>query len=235
MAEPSKIFTLAVKPGIKRDGTQFEGDEYSDGRWVRFQRNKAKKVNGYRQMFASPNAIARGIITNPLNGVNYIYTGNSKGIEVFNTGTDQGVGIGPFQAEFNNTYVVTTVNTGPVTVEVVGNQTAIFPTGTMFWAYNTSQVRTNYTTTGAPAYNSGTNRTTLTLTSLTGFPTPTATAPIEIYVSSGLTQNDEYLWQFDIAYDASGKGNSKLLAHPSRARQRTSRRLMTGTGQQPTT
>ena len=216
MADPSKIFTLAVKPGIKRDGTQFEGDEYSDGRWVRFQRNKAKKVNGYRQMFASPNAIARGIITNPLNGVNYIYTGNSKGIEVFNTGTDQGVGIGPFQAEFNNTYVVTTVNTSPVTVEVVGNQTIIFPTGTTFWAYNTSQVRTNYTTTGAPAYNSGTNRTTLTLTSLTGFPTPTATAPIEIYVSSGLTQNDEYLWQFDIAYDASGKGNSKLLAHPGR-------------------
>jgi hypothetical protein len=216
MAEPSKIFTLAVKPGIKRDGTQFEGDEYSDGQWVRFQRNKAKKMNGYRQMFASPNGIARGIITNPLNGVNYIFTGNDKGIEVFNTGTDQGVGIGPFQAEFNNTYAVTTVNTGPVTVEVVGNQTAIFPAAAVFWAYNTSGVRTNYTTTGAPAYNSGTNRTTVTLTSLTGFPTPTATAPIQIYKAVGLTQSSQYLWQFDIAYDASGNGNSKLLAHPGR-------------------
>jgi len=66
-----KIFTLQVKPGIKRDGTRFEGDQFSDGKWVRFQRGKAKKINGYRQMFATPYNIPRGIITNPYNGVNY--------------------------------------------------------------------------------------------------------------------------------------------------------------------
>jgi hypothetical protein len=216
MAEPSKIFTLAVKPGIKRDGTQFEGDEYSDGQWVRFQRNKAKKMNGYRQMFASPNGIARGIITNPLNGVNYIYTGNDKGIEVFNTGTDQGVGVGPFQAEFNNTYVITAVDSILITVDMVGNQTTIFPAATTFWLYNTSGVRTNYTTSGSPSYNSGTNRTTVTLTSVTGIPAPTSTAPVEAYKVTPLAQSSQYLWQFDIAYDATGGGNSKLLAHPGR-------------------
>jgi len=209
---PSKIFTLAVKPGIKRDGTQFEGDEYSDGRWVRFQRNKAKKMNGYRQMFATPTGIARGIINNPQNGVNYVYTGNAQGVEVFNTVTDLGVGVGPFSVEFNTTYVVTTAISG-TTLTLFGNQTAVFPTGTVFWAYNTSNVRTSYTTTGAPSYNSGTNRTTIVVTSATGLPT---TANFEIYLPLGLAASDQYLWQFDVAYDSSGGGASKLLAHPGR-------------------
>lgn len=213
--EPSKIFTLAVQPGIKRDGTKFESNDYGDGMWARFQRGKAKKIGGYRQMFATPTGIARGMITNPLNGVNYIYTGNSTGVEVFNTGTDQGVGVGPFQAEFNNTYVVTAVNSGTLTIEVVGDQTAIFADTTTFWAYNTSGVRTDYTVDGTPTYNSGTNRTSVVLADITGFPAITSSVTsIEVYYSAGLVANDDYLWQFDIAYDSTGTGNSKLLAHP---------------------
>lgn len=210
----SKLFTLFVKPGIKRDGTRFEGDQFSDGKWVRFQRGKAKKIAGYRQMFATPYNIPRGIITNPYNGVNYVYVGNREGIEVFNTGTDQGVGVGPFPVEFNNTYVVTASHTGPITIEVVGNVVSLFPSGTVFWAYNTSNLRTNYTTTGTPTYNSGTNRTTITLTNLTGFPVSATT--VEIYTPITFPISDEYLWQFDIAYDSSGAGNSKLLAHPGK-------------------
>lgn len=215
-ASGSKIFTLYVKPGIKRDGTQFEGDEYSEGRWARFQRGRAKKMGGYREMFASPTGIPRGMITNPQNGVNYIFVGNQKGIEVYNTGNDQGVGVGPFQVEFNSTYVVTAVNTGPGTIEVVGDQTALFIAGFTFWAYNTSHVRTNYAVdAGGSSYSSVTNRTTVTLTSTTGLPNvPTDQATMEVYDPSGLEENQDYLWQFDIAFDSSGAGNSKLLAHP---------------------
>jgi hypothetical protein len=214
--DTSKIFTLYVKPGIKRDGTQFEGDEYTDGLWARFQRGRAKKIGGYRQMFASPTGVPRGIITNAQNGVNYIFTGNSNGIEVFNTGTDQGVGVGPFTVEFNTTYVVTAVNTGPSTIEVVGNYTSLFVTGFIFWAYNTSRVRTNYTVSAtASTYNSGTNRTTVTLTNVTGMPSvPAGQTTMEIYNPNGIAANSKYLWQFDIAYDSTGGGNSKLLAHP---------------------
>ena len=32
------VYTLGVKPGIKRDGTVFESQEFSDGEWCRFQR-----------------------------------------------------------------------------------------------------------------------------------------------------------------------------------------------------
>jgi hypothetical protein len=209
--EPAKIFTLFVKPGIKRDGTKFEADEYSDGKWARFQRGKAKKIGGYRQMFASPTGIPRGMITNSLNGVNYIYAGNYKGIEVFNTGTDQGVGVGPFPVEFNKTYVVVQVNTSPMTIHVKGNHVAVFPNPTTFWAYNTSGVRTNYTTNTTPTYHSSGNYTQLHLASITGLQT---TVPFEIYKTTAFPSSNQHLWQFDIAYDSAGTGNSKLLAHP---------------------
>lgn len=212
-----KIFTLAVKPGIKRDGTRFEGDQYSDGKWVRFQRGKAKKINGYRQMFATPTGVPRGIITNPFNGVNYVFVGNSTGIEVFNTGTDQGVGVGPFPVVFNNTYCVTNINAVTNDIEVVGDQTAVFTNGSTFWTYNTSYLYTTFTVNAVPTYSSGTNRTTVSVTSVSGMPAITAPdIAIEIYVQTDLAASDEYLWQFDIAFDSSGNGNSKLLAHPGK-------------------
>ena len=209
--EPSKIFTLFVKPGIKRDGTRFEADEYNDGKWVRFQRGKAKKIGGYRQMFASPTGIPRGMITNSLNGVNYIYAGSNGGVEVFNTGTDQGVGVGPFPVEFSNTFAVIQVNVSPRTIHVHGNYVSTFPNPTTFWAYNTSGVRTNYTTDTTPTYNAPGNYTELHLVSVTGLPT---TGTFEIYLPNLFATSNQHLWQFDIAYDSTGVGNSKLLAHP---------------------
>lgn len=44
------VFTLIPQPGIKRDGTLLEGENCSDGQWVRFQRGKAKKMGGYRRI-----------------------------------------------------------------------------------------------------------------------------------------------------------------------------------------
>lgn len=47
MATPS-ITTLKSKPGVKRDGTEFEGDNYIDAQWCRFQRGLPRKIAGYR-------------------------------------------------------------------------------------------------------------------------------------------------------------------------------------------
>jgi len=214
--DASKIFTLYVKPGIKRDGTRFEGYEYSDGMWSRFQRGRAKKIGGYRQMFASLTGVPRGIITNPINGVNYIFTGNSNGVEVFTTGTDQGVGVGPYPVEFNTTYAVTNVDTVLIQIDVVGDYTSLFVSGFVFWAYDTSGVRTDYTVDVAGStYNSGTNRTTVTLVSVAGLPNvPTSPTTMEIYNPNGIASNANYLWQFDIGFDSTGSGRSMLLAHP---------------------
>lgn len=46
----STVFTLIPQPGIKRDGTMLEGEQCSDGEWVRFQRGKPKKMGGYRRV-----------------------------------------------------------------------------------------------------------------------------------------------------------------------------------------
>ena len=97
-----QIHTLIVKPGIKRDGTLFENDEYADGVWCRFQRGTPRKMGGYRQMFKEPNGIPRGLITNAYNGVNYMFLGYNNGMDVFTTGTTLGVGSGPYAATLTN-------------------------------------------------------------------------------------------------------------------------------------
>jgi len=58
----TRIYTLAVPPGIKRDGTYFETDEYTDGVWCRFQRGVPKKMGGYRSIFTSLVGIYRGMV-----------------------------------------------------------------------------------------------------------------------------------------------------------------------------
>jgi hypothetical protein len=44
------VYTLVTQPGIKRDGTLIEGEFCTDGQWVRFQRQKPKKMGGYRRI-----------------------------------------------------------------------------------------------------------------------------------------------------------------------------------------
>ena len=45
---PIQTAVLKSTPGIKRDGTKFEGDSYTDGQWVRFQRGLPRKMGGYK-------------------------------------------------------------------------------------------------------------------------------------------------------------------------------------------
>ena len=47
-----KVFALDTKPGIQRDGTIFDKEFYQDGRWVRFQRGRPRKIRGYKQISA---------------------------------------------------------------------------------------------------------------------------------------------------------------------------------------
>ena len=46
------LVPLPIKclPGIKRDGTQLEGNFYIDGKWMRFQRGLPRKMGGYRRL-----------------------------------------------------------------------------------------------------------------------------------------------------------------------------------------
>ena len=67
---------LASQPGIKRDGTKFEGDNYVDGRWCRFQRGKPRKMGGYMEVTDTVPEQARGMDSFSSNGVQYIHIGH---------------------------------------------------------------------------------------------------------------------------------------------------------------
>lgn len=48
----SQPIPIRSQPGIRRDGTQFDGDNYTDGLWCRFQRGLPRKMGGFRSVTA---------------------------------------------------------------------------------------------------------------------------------------------------------------------------------------
>ena len=46
MAEIKQLFQITSLPGVKRDGTNLDGDFFNDAQWCRFQRGRPKKMGG---------------------------------------------------------------------------------------------------------------------------------------------------------------------------------------------
>lgn len=74
-------FRILSKPGIKRDGTVLEGNYYTDGRWVRFQRGLPRKIAGYRQLTSAITGIVRGINVFPNAGELFVHLGSQDVLE----------------------------------------------------------------------------------------------------------------------------------------------------------
>jgi hypothetical protein len=77
-----KVFALDTQAGVQRDGTVFDRNFYNDGRWVRFQRSRPRKILGYREITASLAGPSRGIYVNPQNAFSYVYSGYSDGLQL---------------------------------------------------------------------------------------------------------------------------------------------------------
>jgi hypothetical protein len=87
----AKVFALDTQAGVQRDGTVFDRTFYSDGRWVRFQRTRPRKILGYREIIANLAGPSRGIYVNPQNAFSYVYSGYNDGLQVLPI-NDNGVG-----------------------------------------------------------------------------------------------------------------------------------------------
>jgi hypothetical protein len=91
----AKVIQLQVKPGIQRDGTQFAAPTYVDGEWVRFQNALPRKMGGYKGVFLNATGIPRGMIMTSEDGLNYVVSGFSTGMQQWTTDNDDGIGFGP--------------------------------------------------------------------------------------------------------------------------------------------
>jgi len=103
-----KVFALDTSPGIQRDGTTFDANCYADGRWVRFQRGRPRKIGGYRQIVNDLAGPSRGLYLNPQQNFNNVFNGYSGGLQVLpinNSGTGSGITdftLSNFTANANN-------------------------------------------------------------------------------------------------------------------------------------
>ena len=77
---PLQPIIIRSEPGIKRDGTKFEGDNYVDGQWVRFQRGLPRKIGGFRALQDRLDGIARGMHIHNHNGYTYVHIGTKDGV-----------------------------------------------------------------------------------------------------------------------------------------------------------
>jgi hypothetical protein len=88
-----KVFTIDTLSGIQRDGTVFDKNYYTDGKWVRFQRGRPRKMGGYRVISSQLNGPSRGIWVNTQNALTSIFSGDSNGLQVL-TIDENGIGSG---------------------------------------------------------------------------------------------------------------------------------------------
>ena len=77
------IVPIRSQPGIKRDGTKFDGDNYVDGQWVRFQRGLPRKMGGYRSINKYLNGVVRTLHEYTLDQLTYVHAGSANLLERF--------------------------------------------------------------------------------------------------------------------------------------------------------
>jgi len=81
MTAPTPVRIIS-KPGIKRDGTLLEGDEYKDGQWCRFSRRALpRKIAGYKSITSQLPEKVYGMDAYFFGGINYLHLGSESFLE----------------------------------------------------------------------------------------------------------------------------------------------------------
>lgn len=69
---------IISQPGIKRDGSLFEGENYVDGQWCRFRRGLPRKIQGYRKVVSNSSEKFYGMGSFALNAQEYVHAGTAS-------------------------------------------------------------------------------------------------------------------------------------------------------------
>ena len=79
----ASTIVLLSKPGIKRDGTKFEGDAYVDGKWVRWQRGLPRKIGGFRSTTKYLPEMSHGLTNINQGGYAFVHSGSATTLSRF--------------------------------------------------------------------------------------------------------------------------------------------------------
>ena len=124
-----RFYPLMMSPGIQRDGTNFSGKGYIDGRWCRFKavgNNTAvpRKMGGYSQLLGNLARMPRSLYVTP-NGSNFdFYLGDSHALTRYK-----------FNAQRN---LLNIVDRTPL--NVVGNDIGVWQIGVMYSVLDDSAI-----------------------------------------------------------------------------------------------
>lgn len=227
---PDTTIVLRSNPGIKRDGTKFEGDFYVDGQWVRWQRGLPRKMGGYRSTQKYLAEVSRGFSAFTQMKFVYCHSGGSASLERFTLDGTANSSIitdrTPVAVAGTATVTLTGGAAGSVDDVTIGGVSllsapvafntdlsttatdvaaAITATSTDYSAAAVGAVITITATAAGSAYNGEVLVTATTIT---------ATATDMTDGSDALIVDAENAWMFDYQYDSSGNENY-VIAHVS--------------------
>lgn len=222
---------LKSNPGIKRDGTMFDGDFYTDGQWVRFQRGLPRKIGGFRSINKFLSEISRGFTSFAQMSLQYCHSGGAEALERFTIDNTKNSSIisdrTPVAVAAFGTVSLTGGIAGAVNSVTVNGVTVT--SGAVAFATNLATTATNLAAditafSSSPNYTATANGTTVTITATTagaasnGFAVATTLTTITTTTtplaggSNALVEDDNNKWMFDYEYESSSTDNL-IIAH----------------------
>ena len=222
---PIQTAVLKSAPGIKRDGTKFEGDNYTDGQWVRWQRGLPRKMGGYKTTQKFLQEISRGFSTFTQMLYVYCHSGGANKVERFTLdATSNSSVITDRTPVAASAYGTVTLAGASGSVDMIAINGVDVMSGAV--AFNTTidqtatDVASNITAfTSTPNYTAAAAGAVITITSVTtgdqvnGFiitstlTTLTSTLVNMDYGSDALVVNPQNFWMFDVQYASSSNEN----------------------------
>jgi hypothetical protein len=228
---PKSTVVLKSLAGIKRDGTKFEGDFYTDGQWVRFQRGLPRKIGGYRSINKYLTEISRGFNSFTQQSLQYCHSGGASTVERFTIDSSKNSSIissrTPVGVGATGTVTLTGGGAGSVNSVTINGVTVTSGSVAFITDLPTTAtaVAANITAfTSTPNYSAVAVGAVITITAATvgqatnGFVVVASTTTITSTVTNmvggldALTSSVYNQWMFQTSYDASTTDNS-LIAH----------------------
>jgi hypothetical protein len=229
---PETTIVLKSNPGIKRDGTKFEGDFYVDGQWVRWQRGLPRKIGGYKATQKYLTEISRGFTNFTQQGFVYCHSGGATTLERFTMDGSLNASIisdrTPVAVESSCTVTLTCGASGSVddiTIDGVSILSAPVPFNTDLPTTAADVVTDINGGTGSHGYTAAAVGAVITIeanvsegSEPNGFAVVVTTTTITTTNtdmaggSFALTASSDNMWMFDYQYESSGNQNY-ILAH----------------------